>query len=211
MDYNGNFPQFRNLTENEIECKPTNIQPGKGLSILLYKTARTDITILNETVGNLNWQCDYKEIKDNMYCGVSILNTESEQWITKWDCGTESAYGDTNKGEASDAFKRACFKWGIGIELYTAPFIWIPYDKCNIVNGKCNGKCFDNFIVEKIAIKNHTITGISIINNSMYGKRVFVWYKNPQKPPTPSNEYTESLAYDYAHCEDFGAHHFDIM
>lgn len=173
MDNNGNTPKFRNIKINEIECKISTVKE-KGLSLLIYKTARTDVVILNETVGAMNWQCEYSEIKGNMYCGVSIFDADRNQWVTKWDCGEPSEFGDVNKGEASDAFKRACFKWGIGIELYTAPFIWIPSDKCNIKNGKC----FDKFSVEKIQIINHSITGISIINTSIGNKRVFAWCKN---------------------------------
>ena len=81
---------------------------------------------------------------------------------------------EAEKGEASDAFKRSCFKWGIGIELYTAPFIWIPADKCNIKPGK-NGKpqCYDHFSVEKIETQDGKIQKISIWNDST-GQRVFV-------------------------------------
>ena len=65
--------------------------------------------ILDETVGAFNWKCEYQEIKGNMYCGLSIKN--DNEWVEKWDCGVESAFGDKEKGEASDAFKRAGFKW----------------------------------------------------------------------------------------------------
>lgn len=97
------MPNFRHVTKDETECKISNIKPGKGLSIQVYKDARTDIRILNETIGSMNWQCDYKEIKGNLYCGVSIFDTDKNQWITKWDCGVESDFGDKAKGEASDA------------------------------------------------------------------------------------------------------------
>ncbi len=93
---------IRDLTEKEIECKIATIKE-KGLSLLLYKTARTDMAILDETFGAMNWQCEYKEIKGNMYCGISVFDEIKNQWITKWDCGIESEYGDKEKGEASDA------------------------------------------------------------------------------------------------------------
>lgn len=169
---------MRNLTKKEIECKISTIKEqhnvAKGLTVLLYKTARTDMTILNETFGAMNWQCEYKEIKGNLYCGISVFDENKAQWITKWDCGIESAFGDKEKGEASDAFKRAGFKWGIGIELYTAPFIWIPSDKCNIVKTAKGYKCNDKFIVEKIQIANNEITGLAI-KNATTKQRVFVW------------------------------------
>lgn len=171
-----NIYNIRSLSPDEIECKVATVKEGKGITLLLYKTARTDIAILTETFGPMNWQCDYKEIKGNLYCGISVFDESKNTWITKWDCGVESAFGDKEKGEASDACKRSGFKWGIGIELYTAPFIWIPHTKCNISNGKC----YDKFAVEKILIKNHVIHGLSIINESNNGSRVFVWSHDKQ-------------------------------
>ena len=165
---------FRDLKSDEIECKVSSINE-KGLSLLLYKTARTDMQLLNETVGTYNWKCDYKEVKGNMYCGISLYDKDKKEWITKWDCGVESAFGDKEKGEASDAFKRAGFRFLIGIELYTSPFIYIPADKCDIrqVNGKY--VTYDKFHVEAIEIINKEITGLAIKNQK--GIRVFSWKK----------------------------------
>ena len=93
-----------------------------------------------------------------MYCGISIYDNDKKEWITKWDCGVESAFGDKEKGEASDAFKRAGFKWGIGRELYTSPFIWISNDKCNIQKRNDKYICYDKFEIEKIQTINGEIT-----------------------------------------------------
>lgn len=169
---------FRELKEDEIECKVSTINE-KGISLLLYKTARTDMQILDETVGPYNWKCDYKEIKGNMYCAISIYDANKKEWITKWDCGVESAFGDKQKGEASDSFKRAGFKWGIGVSLYTAPFIWISADKCKIQESKGKLSTNDKFYVEKIEITDKVITGLSIKNQDH--KRVFVYSKNNKK------------------------------
>lgn len=115
---------FRLLKANEIEVrigqaiKTTNWQ---GVSLLLYKNARVDMDILDETVGADKWQRTHKEIKGNLYCAVGIENDKGE-WVWKDDCGTESNT-EKEKGEASDAFKRACVNWGIGRELYSAPDI----------------------------------------------------------------------------------------
>lgn len=114
---------IRLLKENEIDCR-VGTCTEKGFSILLYKNARVDMQILDEVYGNSNWQREHKEIKGNLYCGVSIWDETKNQWITKWDCGVESNT-EKEKGESSDSFKRACFNVGIGRELYTAPFIWI--------------------------------------------------------------------------------------
>lgn len=165
---------FRDLKADEIECKVSAINE-KGLSLLLYKTARTDMQLLDETVGAFNWKCDYKEVKGNMYCGISIYYSNINEWITKWDCGVESAFGDKEKGEASDAFKRAGFKWGIGVELYTSPFIYISADKCDIRPYKEKYMTYDKFHVEAIEITDKEITGLAIKNQK--GVRVFGWKK----------------------------------
>jgi len=128
--------QFRLLTADDIECRVKKVT-DKGAIILLYKTARTDMDILDETVGPENWDCDYREIKGNLYCGIGI--SIDGRVVRKWDCGIESREddeGNQKKGEASDSFKRAGFKWGIGRELYTAPFIFIPSSKMNVDNGR---------------------------------------------------------------------------
>lgn len=119
---------FRLLKADEIEVKVKQVKEN-GSVFLLYKTARTDMDLLDETVGAMNWQSDYKVVNDNLYAGIGINNCG--EWIWKWDCGVESradGEGNEKKGEASDAFKRAGFKWGIGRELYSSPFIWISSD-----------------------------------------------------------------------------------
>lgn len=167
--------KFRELKANEIECKIAQIN-AKGLSLLLYKTARTDMQLLDETVGAFNWKCEYQEIKGNLYCGISIYDEDKKEWVTKWDCGVESAFGDKKKGEASDSFKRSGFKWGIGRELYTSPFIYINEGKCNIQAKKDKYVCYDKFEVEKIKIENEEITGLAI-KNMTTNERVFVFTK----------------------------------
>ena len=168
--------KFRALNADEIEVKIKQVKEN-GIVALLYKTARTDMDILDETVGPENWECNYEEIKNNLYCSISIWC--DGRYVTKKDCGIESREdeeGNEKKGEASDAFKRAGFKWGIGIELYTSPFIWIGSDKCNIktVNGKVS--CNDKFIVEKIKTENKQIVGLAIKNETT-NTRVFVYNK----------------------------------
>ena len=118
--------EFRTLKPTEIDCRVGQVT-AKGYTLLLYKDARCDMNILDESVGSENWQRDHKEVKGNLYCGVSIkFGVEGGfYWATKWDCGVESNT-EKEKGEASDSFKRACVNWGIGRELYSAPFIFIP-------------------------------------------------------------------------------------
>jgi hypothetical protein len=142
--------KFRTLLANEIDLRIATASE-KGVSLLLYKDARCDMNILDETVGPTNWQRQHT--RDNANCIVSIWDEEKKQWIGKEDTGTES-FTEKEKGLASDSFKRACFNWGIGRELYTAPFIWIPADKCKIESSEYQGKkkytCKDNFYVSQI-------------------------------------------------------------
>lgn len=121
--------EFRNLKSNEIDVRVGSVT-SKGYTLLLYKNARVDMAILDETVGEFNWQRDHKEVKGNLYCGIGInvnyKETNKEpMFIWKWDCGVESQFGDKEKGESSDSFKRASFCWGIGRELYTSPFMFV--------------------------------------------------------------------------------------
>lgn len=165
--------KFRELYANEIDCRISTIN-AKGLTLLLYKDARVDQNILDEAVGCLNWQRSHQLIGDRLYCTVSIWDEKKQQWISKQDVGTES-YTEKEKGQASDSFKRACFNFGIGRELYTAPFIWISADKADIKQGG-NGKyqCYDKFAVEQILYdESKNITALSI-KNMTKNKRVFV-------------------------------------
>ena len=179
--------KFRDLTADEIECRVQSVKQN-GLVLLLYKNARCDMNILDETVGAENWQREHYECKGNLFCKVGILCTTtaikyndnvvhentSLDWVWKSDCGTESNT-EAQKGEASDSFKRACFNWGIGRELYTAPFTWIPAEKCNIVDGKNGTKqCYDKFEVEKIIIEDKKIKALAIWNTTK-NIRAFVW------------------------------------
>lgn len=155
--------QFRDLRADEIDCRVSTISE-KGLALLLYKDARCDMNILDETVGAYNWQRSHS--RDNANCTVSIWDEGKSQWISKEDVGTESNT-EAQKGLASDSFKRACFNWGIGRELYTAPFIWVKAENCRIANRNNDGKyvCYDKFSVESITIKNKKIVGLAIKND----------------------------------------------
>lgn len=119
---------FRLLRADEVEVRVGQISKSgssrQWYSLLLYKDARCDMSILDETLGSFGWQRDHKEIKGVVYCGVGIVNPVSGQLIWKWDAGSESNT-EKEKGEASDSFKRACVNWGIGRELYTSPKMFV--------------------------------------------------------------------------------------
>ena len=169
---------IRLLKANEIECRVGTISE-KGLSLLLYKDARVDMKILDEVYGSKNWQRKHEVIGNNLYCIVSIWDNEKKQWISKMDVGTKSRT-ETEKGEASDSFKRACFSHGIGRELYSAPFIWIAASKVNIQNKEGKFYCYDKFIVSRISYNdNREISGLTILNQE--GKVVYSLIESKDK------------------------------
>lgn len=115
---------WRLLRADEIELRTgQKTKDGTRQSLLLYKDARCDMARLDE-LGRYNWQREHKDVHGVSYCGVSLWDKDKACWVTKWDAG-EKSNASPEKGEASDAFKRACVNWGIGRELYTAPQIWV--------------------------------------------------------------------------------------
>ena len=164
---------FRTLRSDEIDVRIAMVKEH-GLSLLLYKDARCDMNILDETVGSMNWKREHT--RDNANCIVSLWDSEKLQWVSKEDTGTES-FTEKEKGLASDSFKRACFNWGIGRELYTAPFIWISKEYAGIRQNGNKYTSNEKFHVAKIAYDDSkNIIGISIKNSQ--GIRVFLWQKS---------------------------------
>lgn len=155
---------FRALRADEIEARIARVTE-KFVMVLLYKDARCDMNILDETVGPENWQRNHEVIKGNLFCNVGIRVND---WVWKQDVGVESNT-EAQKGEASDSFKRACFNWGIGRELYTAPQIKFWEGQYTYKDGKC----FDSFEVTEIEIKDHKITLLKVKNTKT--EAVFTW------------------------------------
>lgn len=192
---------FRTLKAAEIDCRISTVSQ-KGISLLLYKDARVDQNILDETVGPMNWQRSHS--RDNANCTVSLWDDEKQQWISKEDTGTESNT-EKEKGLASDSFKRACFNWGIGRELYTAPFIWIAVGDCKVVDsgrtdkyGKPVFTCYDKFKVSRIGYDtDRNIIDLVIVDKK--GKAVFSISRvdengnKPDDPPALEEKYVNSL------------------
>ena len=161
---------FRKLTANDVEARVQSCDEN-GFVLLLYKNARCDMNILDETVGAENWQREHYECKGNLFCRVGIWSVGD--WVWKADCGTESNT-EKEKGESSDSFKRACFNWGIGRELYTAPKTKI---KGHTKLTKRNGKDvyvpeYYTYDVVKMEVSDDTprkITALTIVGKSMEG------------------------------------------
>ena len=161
--------EFRTLKANEIDCRIQSLNEKNGnvgAVVLLYKDARVDMRLLDEVVGALNWKREHTIIGDRLYCTVSIFNEHTGEWVGKSDVGTESNT-EKEKGQASDSFKRACFNWGIGRELYSAPFTYINLQKNEWYPGK-DGKPKSNarFTVKEIEYdENRNISKLIIIDN----------------------------------------------
>ena len=155
--------KFRKLKANEIEARVATVN-ASGCSLLLYKDARVDQKLLDETLGVFGWKRSHQLIGDRLYCTVEVWDATKEQWISKQDVGTES-YTEKEKGQASDSFKRACFNLGIGRELYSAPFIWVSSGICDIRNDNGRYTTKDRFEVQDIGYDEEgDINKLTIIN-----------------------------------------------
>ena len=184
---------FRLLRADEIDCRIGTIK-DKGLSLLLYKDARCDMNILDETFGAFGWQRHHS--RDNANCVVSVYDEQKAEWIEKEDTGTESNT-EAEQGLASDSFKRACVNWGIGRELYTAPFIWVTPDKYNVNNGKC----YDKFAVVEIGYDVFGSISQLKIANMTKGIDVFEY---PPKTPQIATKKAQETVQEVVKCADCG-------
>ena len=176
---------FRPLKASEIDVRVGNVaKSGSGFFLLLYKNARVDQTILDETAGQWNWQCKYYQVKNTMVCSVGIYNEERKEWLWKDNGGDDDYQAEQVKAELSDAFKRACFNWGIGRELYYSPKIWVNQD------GENDSK--DHYSVKVIEYDtNKKITNLVIVNDKT--KKVVFRYGKDTKTAetadlTPKND-----------------------
>ena len=168
---------FRDLRADEIDVRVAQATEY-GVTLLLYKDARVDMDILDETVGQANWQNRFYEHKGILFCSLGInVNykdpSKEPLWIWKDDAGTESNT-EAEKGNASDARKRAGFAWSIGRELYTSPVVKIRNTDCNLKQYNGKYKCYDSFEVQKIVIEKKRIVALAI-KNVATGRTCYVW------------------------------------
>lgn len=186
--------EFRLLRADEIDVRIAQVGSW-GCQLLLYKDARVDMALLDETVGPENWQRKHEVINGNLFCSVGIRC--NYEWVWKQDCGTESNT-EREKGQASDSFKRAGTCWGIGRELYTAPQIFVRASELKTLKDNGNGRwtCKDYFTVNDIQYTDRKITYVQILNNKTgalldYGKKRIEESVEENDPAAdPTNETT---------------------
>jgi hypothetical protein len=137
--------------------------------------------MLDEAFGSMNWKRSHKEVAGNLYCTIEVRDKETGEWISREDVGVESTM-EKEKGEASDAFKRASTNWGIGRELYRVPQIW-----CTTKKGEVDAKnrVYTKFFVDRIEYEGHSIIALEIIDQ--YGEIRFQWEKG-MKAPQPRTQ-----------------------
>ena len=180
--------KFRNLRADEIDCRVARTKKhdkGEWIFLLLYKDARCDMNILDETVGAFNWRREHT--RENANCIVSIYDADKKEWVSKEDTGTESNT-EAEKGIASDSFKRACVNWGIGRELYSAPLIC--FEGAQFLT---NGKCYKKFVVSKIEYDSKSnITALEIREKESDAKVFLYPRKAAQRKPDTEQPKAES-------------------
>lgn len=165
--------KFRSLLPSEVDVRPAETNNLKA-TLLLYQDARCAQNILDESVGQFNWQKEYYESNGLLFCKIGIRDIETGEWIWKADTGSKSNI-EGDKGLASDAFKRSAVSWGIGRELYTAPRITIPLTEKDMFNGKLS----QTFSVSDMAVVDGTITKLTVVDK--WGKERFS-YTSGQEP-----------------------------
>lgn len=181
--------KFRLLRADEIDARISTCNQY-GVGLLLYKDARCDQNILDETVTPMNWQRHHS--RDNANCIVSIWDDTKQQWIEKEDTGKES-FAEAEKGLASDSFKRACFNWGIGRELYTAPNMFVSKKDLETFEEVVPGKkwtCKDSFKVLDIQYIDEKIVYVKVYNQK---KKKEIEFGTPAKALTENKNIENSV------------------
>ena len=185
--------KFRDLTADEIELR-VGATTEKGFTLLLYKTARVDANLLDETIGVFNWQKKFYQVKNTMLCSVGIKDPDTKEWVWKDDAGDESNT-EAIKGEASDSFKRAGFAWGIGRKLYNSPFVWI--NKSDAENPKTSRYLVKSIKFDKVGVSELTIvnekTGLVVFSYPKNTKVAETGEKAPKKATDDPNQQKGSI------------------
>lgn len=187
---------FRQLKANEIEVRIDRIT-AKGVWLLLYKNARVDMALLDEAVGEMGWKREHSVVNNNLFCTISIKDKESGEWVSKQDVGVES-FTAKEKGEASDAFKRAATCWGIGRELYSVPNIFILCKTVHKENGNgydlAEKYTFNGIRVSHIEYRNNEISELAIVDKK--GNVIYSSLGTSKVPIDPTESQNEDVDLD---------------
>ena len=162
--------EIRLLQKEDVEVRVAQTTTTSGgvvkANLLIYKNARVDMKILDELYTPMGWKRTHRLIGDRLYCLVEVWDKEKKEWVGKEDVGTESNT-EAEKGQASDSFKRACFNWGIGRELYTAPKVSVELTEKEYGKGNDGRiRVWQTFEVSEIGYdtKTRTITTLTIVD-----------------------------------------------
>ena len=161
---------FRTLRADEIEVRPQSIKNGKA-TMLLYIDSRAVVSLLNETVGNMNWQSEFYQVGEQIIGKIGIYDEDKDIWVWKSDVGSESNV-EAEKGKISDTYKRVLSRFGVQ-ELYSAPRITIDDDGYGNSGYKVLEINYDT---------NRNITHLVIGNR--FNKEVFRWDRDSVEQPT---------------------------
>jgi hypothetical protein len=179
---------IRKLKPSEIQVKVKQfVNKGDSWSVLclLYKNARVDMAILDEVFGPKNWEKRYELVNGNLFCTVSVWDEAKSAWVSKSDVGTESDT-EAEKGEASDAFKRACTNWGIGRELYTGPAVWVKLNRDEVKEKNGKPTYYDKLSVSEVEYDEEgTISRLVVVDKHGNEKFSFSQNSKPVKGRTP--------------------------
>ena len=160
--------EFRTLRADEIEVRPQSVKNGKA-TMLLYIDSRAVVSLLNETVGNMNWTSEFYEANGQMIGKIAIYDEDRDIWVSKSDTGSESNI-EAEKGLVSDIYKRVLSRWGVQ-ELYSAPRIVWDDDGYGNTGYKVSHIAYD---------ENRNIISLQIVNR--WGKEAFKWEKGTEIP-----------------------------
>lgn len=183
----------RPLGIDEVDFRVQSVNKGGYATILVYKDARADMIRLDEAVGPLGWKREHTN--GNANCTVSLYNKETGEWVSKEDTGSESNT-EAAKGLASDSFKRACFNWGIGRELYDYPLISVKLLDNELDKSGAKPRPNWNFKLKEWTWFSQFKDGVLVYlaAKDQNGKKRFAWgtYDADLKEESVAGQVTES-------------------
>lgn len=156
-------------------------------SCVAYIDARDVMEKLDNVIGPSDWQDKFTEANGKLVCSIGIKL--EDEWVWKSDTGVESEY-EKEKGQFSDAFKRAAVKWGIGRFLYDLEIKYIgvnQYKKPVDENGKTIWDLTEYFNGKKP--KKNTVKD----NGEVDVKKQLIW-QMAKKLDLPTKEAIEDKA-----------------